>query len=62
MTTFTEAPIEITIKIRNNKKTINFHCGKTQLTETERKTGWCATKLDFRGMSSMFYIDLSRHK
>ena len=44
------APIEISIKIRKTK-TINFHCGKTELTEIEKKTaGWCATKLDFKGI------------
>ena len=48
-TTLSKAPIEIQIKIKK-KKTINFHCGKTELTKDEQKTGWCATKLDARGM------------
>ena len=47
-----DAPIEISIKIRK-KKTINFHCGKTELTENEKKTGWCATKLDNKGIFSV---------
>ena len=49
LTKISDAPIEISIKIRK-KKTLNFHCGKTELTENEKKTGWCATKLDARGM------------
>ena len=49
MTKLSDAPVEIQIELRKRKK-INFHCGKTELTENERKTGWCATKLDGRGM------------
>ena len=48
LTTLSDAPIEISIKLRK-RKAINFHCGKTELTEKERKTGWCATKLDAKG-------------
>ena len=52
LSAYTKAPIEIEIKIngRNNKKSsIIFHCGKTELIEDEKKTGWCATKLDREG-------------
>ena len=49
LTKLTDAPVEIQIELRK-RKTINFHCGKTELEENERKTGWCATKLDARGM------------
>ena len=42
------SPIEIAIKLKT-KKTINFHCGKTELEEEEKQVGWCATKLDGHG-------------
>ena len=50
-TKYSDAPIEISIPIRN-KKSINFHCGKTHLTKLESKDGWCATRQD---KSSMFF-------
>ena len=47
----TGTPIEILIRTkRNKKKDLVFHCGKTQLSDEERKKGWCATKLDSEGM------------
>ena len=44
----TGTPVEILISIKKNKDRV-FHCGKTQLSDKERKKGWCATKLDSEG-------------
>ena len=49
LTKITDAPIEISIKFRK-MKSIKFSCGKTKLTRQERKRGWCATKLDRKGI------------
>ena len=63
LTKLTGAPIEIEIRIKskdknkNKKNSINFHCGKTELSEKEKKTGWCATKLDRQGEGSTLRID-----
>ena len=47
----TSTPIEIVITTRRKKKrTMTFHCGKTQLSDEEQKRGWCATKLDWHSM------------
>ena len=46
----TGTPVEILISTKEkNKKHRVFHCGKTQLSDAERKKGWCATKLDSEG-------------
>jgi hypothetical protein len=43
------------IKIRSGDKVIKklrkmvFHCGMTKFESSEKKDGWCATKLDRRG-------------
>ena len=51
-----DTPIEISIKIKK-EKTLNFHCGKTELADVEKKTGWCATKLDYRGMLQDYVLN-----
>ena len=56
LTTLSDAPIEISIR-RKKKKTLNFHCGKTELADVEKKTGWCATKLDYRGMLQDYVLN-----
>ena len=53
LTTLSDAPVEIQIKLRE-KGTISFHCGKTELTENEKRRGWCATKLDAKGISTLY--------
>ena len=51
MSRSTRTPVEIVITTRRKKKrTMTFHCGKTQLSDEEQKRGWCATKVDWDGM------------
>ena len=49
LTKMSGTPIEILIRIKKKKKHILFHCGKTQLSDAERKKGWCATHMDDDG-------------
>ena len=49
----TGTPVEILIKTKKEKKKhFIFHCGKTQLSDAERKKGWCATKGGVHGIDS----------